>query len=121
MAIQVTTKAFDPPIGPVGPVAPVLPRGIVKLKTAAPLVPLFVMITELPAAPVATVPSAIVAAAPSAARGRLNANVVTASNVVAATLAGLPGESNVTVASNVQGVGAGGGSQLSGNGPTPIS
>jgi hypothetical protein len=37
---------------------------MVKLNIAAPEVPLFVMITEEPAAPVATVPRVIVAALP---------------------------------------------------------
>jgi hypothetical protein len=40
--------------------------GIEKSKVAAELVPLLIIETELPAAPVVTVPTAIVAAAPAA-------------------------------------------------------
>ena len=48
------------------PAAPVAPRGMAMSKTAAADVPLFVTVTEEPAAPVVTVPTAIVAAAPAA-------------------------------------------------------
>ena len=40
------------------------PVGIVKLKTAALVVPLFVTLAELPAGPVVVVPTDTVAAAP---------------------------------------------------------
>lgn len=50
---------------PDGPVAPVAPTGIVKFNTAAEEVPLLVTVAEEPSAPVVTVPTVIVAAAPS--------------------------------------------------------
>ena len=53
------------PLSPLPPVAPVAPRGIVKLKTAAELVPEFVTVASLPSAPVVTVPTDMVAAAPA--------------------------------------------------------
>jgi hypothetical protein len=53
------------PAAPVAPVAPVLPRGIVKLNTAADVVPLLVTLALVPAAPVVVVPTAIVAAVPA--------------------------------------------------------
>jgi hypothetical protein len=52
------------PAAPVAPVAPVSPRGIVKLKTAADVVPLFVTLAFVPAAPVVVVPTVMVAALP---------------------------------------------------------
>jgi hypothetical protein len=45
-------------------VAPVFPRGIEKLKTAALEVPAFVTVALEPAAPVVTVPTAMLAAVP---------------------------------------------------------
>ena len=53
---------------PVPPAAPVVPLGIVKFSVAADEVPTLVTIAELPAAPVVTVPTAIVAAAPPGPR-----------------------------------------------------
>tara|TARA_R110000803_G_scaffold2838_1_gene9812 strand:+ start:491 stop:1492 length:1002 start_codon:yes stop_codon:yes gene_type:complete len=52
------------PVVPVEPVAPVSPRGIVKLNVAADDEPPLTMAALLPAAPVVTVPTAIVAAVP---------------------------------------------------------
>ena len=52
------------PVAPVNPVDPVAPCGIVKLSTAAPEVPPFVIDAKLPAAPVDTVPTETVAATP---------------------------------------------------------
>ena len=48
------------PVAPVVPWAPVRPVGILKLRTAAVLVPLFVTEALEPAAPVVVVPTAIV-------------------------------------------------------------
>jgi hypothetical protein len=56
------------PVGPVDPVAPVAPAnpcGMVKLSTAALLVPALLTAAEDPAEPVVTVPTATVAAAPA--------------------------------------------------------
>jgi hypothetical protein len=44
---------------------------MVKLKTAAPVLPLLLTVAELPAAPVVVVPTAIVAAAPVGPCGRV--------------------------------------------------
>lgn len=44
------------------PVSPLSPLGIVKLNTAAELVPLFVTLAEVPASPVVVVPTLMVAA-----------------------------------------------------------
>jgi hypothetical protein len=52
-----------------GPAAPVSPRGIVKLNTAALVVPLFVTLALVPALPVVVVPTVTVAAAPRAPLG----------------------------------------------------
>ena len=57
------------PFGPCGPVAPVAPRGIVKLNTAALAVPAFLTDASLPASPVVTVPTLILAASPVAPFG----------------------------------------------------
>jgi hypothetical protein len=50
------------------PVNPIAPCGTVKLKTAAPLVPVLVTLAELPAAPVVVLPMETVAAVPFKAR-----------------------------------------------------
>ena len=47
-------------------ISPVSPLGIVKSKTAAPEVPLFVTFACVPGSPVVTVPTVIVAAVPVA-------------------------------------------------------
>jgi hypothetical protein len=47
-----------------GPAAPVAPRGIVKLNTAALVVPPFVTLAFVPALPVVVVPTVTVAAVP---------------------------------------------------------
>ena len=52
------------PAAPVAPVAPVSPFGIVKLKTAADVGPLFETVADVPAAPVIVVPTDIVADVP---------------------------------------------------------
>ena len=52
------------PVVPVDPVAPVSPRGIAKLNVAALDEPPLTMVALLPAAPVVTVPTAMVAAVP---------------------------------------------------------
>ena len=52
------------PVDPVDPVAPVSPLGILKSNVAADDDPLFAMDALLPAAPVVTVPAAMVAAVP---------------------------------------------------------
>src|ERR1039458_7166486 len=64
VAERVTTwvGSIPPPVPPV----PGAPWGIVKFRTAAELVPLFVTATDVPAAPVVTVPTVTVAAAPAA-------------------------------------------------------
>ena len=55
------------PVAPAGPVAPVGPRGIVKLRTAAELVPEFVN-ADVPDAPVVVVPTLTVEEEPARAR-----------------------------------------------------
>ena len=61
------------PRAPVGPgtveSSPLLPLGIVKFSIAAEVVPLLVTETLVPAAPVLTVPRAIVAAVPAGPTG----------------------------------------------------
>src|SRR5262245_45259179 len=52
------------PVAPGVPVAPTSPRGMVKLKTAADVVPVLVTLADVPGAPVVVVPTVIVAAAP---------------------------------------------------------
>jgi hypothetical protein len=54
------------PAAPVAPVSPVSPLGIVKLNTAALVVPLFVTLAFVPAEPVVVVPTVTVAAVPVA-------------------------------------------------------
>ena len=54
------------PAEPAGPAGPVSPRGIVKFRTAADELPPLTTDAELPAAPVVTLPTVIVADVPSA-------------------------------------------------------
>src|ERR1700716_3037551 len=56
------------PVAPVGPVAPAGPRGIVKLRTAAELVPEFVTTADVPDTPVVVVPTLTVEEEPARAR-----------------------------------------------------
>jgi hypothetical protein len=57
-----------------GPAAPTFPRGIVKLNTAAPLVPELETEALVPALPVVVVPTAMVAAFPVSPLGRTRFN-----------------------------------------------
>jgi hypothetical protein len=56
------------PVAPIGPVAPAGPWGIVKLRTAAELVPEFVTTADVPDAPVVVVPTLTVEEEPARAR-----------------------------------------------------
>jgi hypothetical protein len=56
------------PVPPAGPVAPAGPCGIVKLRTAAELVPEFVTTADVPDAPVVVVPTLTVDEEPARAR-----------------------------------------------------
>src|ERR1700730_7089391 len=56
------------PVAPAVPVAPVGPWGIVKLRTAAELVPEFATIADVPDAPVVVVPTVTVDEEPARAR-----------------------------------------------------
>jgi hypothetical protein len=56
------------PAAPAGPVAPAGPWGIVKLRTAAELVPAFVTAANVPDAPVVVVPTVTVDEDPARAR-----------------------------------------------------
>jgi hypothetical protein len=56
------------PVAPTGPVAPAGPCGIVKLRTAAELVPEFVTTADVPDAPVVVVPTLTVEEEPARAR-----------------------------------------------------
>jgi hypothetical protein len=66
VVVPAVTVAAAPgvPVAPVGPVAPTSPRGMVKLKTAALVVPEFVTVAEVPGAPVVVVPVVTVALLP---------------------------------------------------------
>ena len=56
------------PVAPARPVAPAGPCGIVKLRTAAELVPEFVTTADVPDAPVVVVPTLTVEEEPARAR-----------------------------------------------------
>jgi hypothetical protein len=56
------------PVGPVGPAAPADPWGIVKLRTAAELVPVFVTTADVPGTPVVVAPKLTVEEEPARAR-----------------------------------------------------